>query len=168
MLCRGKRVVEFGIGGSTIILHKVAKNVITYEHDQAWVDKIMPLLPGYADVRLIDKAESAVVGLGSPCDVLFDDGHSILRAPALLEFWPDVKECAILHDSRMTYAGNCVKKFIDAWTPNERKTELNPNMLPDNLYTGSLDTIHWNYLESNMVVLKKRSYVLKYENWNIG
>jgi hypothetical protein len=167
LLCRNKNVIEFGIGGSTILLSQIANKVITYEHDPAWRDKIAPKLNDKVEIRMIEKNPQAVKGLGEYCDVLFDDGHSLLRAPALLEFWKYIKGYAILHDSRMTYAGNCVKRLIDAFVPNPEITEGNPNKLPDNPYTGSLDTIYWNYLESNMVVLQKRNYILKYENWKI-
>jgi len=174
-LCRNKTVVEFGIGGSTILLSQVAKKIISYEHDQAWIDKIQPKVGENVEIRLIPKEVSAVKGKGEECDVLFDDGHSLLRAPFLLEFWPYLKECAILHDSRMTYAGNCVKLFFDAFTVRNPKVGepgfdskgANPG-LPDNPYTGSLKTIYWNYLESNMVVMEKRNCTLKYENWKIS
>ena len=173
LLCRGKDVIEFGIGGSTILLSEIANKVITYEHDVKWVDKISPKLGSNVEIRLIDKGDTHadgelnMVGKGEPCDVCFIDGHSHLRAPALLEFWKYIKDCAILHDSRMTYAGNCVKKFIDAFVDKGEPSAANPG-LADNPFTGSLDTIHWNYLESNMVVMTKRNCTLKYENWKVG
>ena len=175
LLCRDKIVIEFGIGASTILLSQIAKKVITYEHDQVWINKTKPKLNDKVEVRLIEKNEKAIKGLGEPCDVLFNDGHSILRAPALLEFWPFIKEHAILHDSRMTYAGNCVKRFIDSFTIRNPKVDeegfdsngANPG-LPDNPYTGSLEALYWNHLESNMVVMKKRNCTLKYENWKIS
>jgi len=167
LLCRDKKVIEFGIGGSTILLSQVAKKVITYEHDQIWIDKIKPKLNDKVEVRLIEKDTSSIKNIGEECDVLFNDGHSLLRSPALIEFWPYIKDCAILHDSRMTYAGNCVKKFIDSFVPNYEPSKGNPNKLPDNPFTGSLRSIEWNYLESNTVVMFKRNCTLKYENWKI-
>jgi len=172
LLCRVKNVIEFGMGGSTILLSKIANKVITYEHDKAWVDRIKPSLGSNVEIRMIDKGatplegEKSIVGLGESCDVLFNDGHSHLRAPALLEFWPYIKDCAILHDARMTYAGNCVKKFIDAFTNRNEPSKANPG-LPDNPFTGSLERIDWCWLESNMVVMKKRNGTLKYENWKV-
>ena len=166
-LCRNKTVVEFGIGGSTILLSQVAKKVISYEHDQAWIDKTQPKVGENVEIRLIAKDPQVVEGIGEECDVLFDDGHSLLRAPFLLEFWPFIKECAILHDARMTYAGNCIKKFIDAFTIKNEPSKTNPG-LPDNPFTGSLKSIDWCLLESNMVVMNKRNCTLKYENWKIS
>ena len=173
LLCRGKNVIEFGIGGSTVLLSQIANNVITYEHDPKWTEKILPHLGSNVEIRPIDKgstpAEGAlnVIGLGESCDVCFIDGHSHIRAPALIEFWKHIKEYAILHDSRMTYAGNCVKKFIDAFVDQNKPSDTNPGM-SDNPFTGSLETIHWNYLESNMVVMKKRNCTLRYENWKVS
>jgi hypothetical protein len=172
LLCRGKNVIEFGIGGSTILLSKVANKVITYEHDMDWVNRVRPSLGDNVEIRMIDKGKTPeegaknVIGLGSPCDVCFIDGHSHIRSPALMEFWPYIKEYAVLHDARMTYAGNCVKKFIDAFTDRNEPSKANPG-LPDNPFTGSLERIEWNWLESNMVVLKKRNCTLKYENWKV-
>jgi hypothetical protein len=165
LLCRNKFVVEFGIGASTILLSQIAQKVITYEHDQSWIDRTAPKLNDNVEINKIEKDPEVVKDLGQECDVLFDDGHSLLRTPALLAFWPHLKECAILHDSRMTYAGNCVKAFLSAFIPNPEPTPSNPNNLPDNPFTGSLDTIYWNYLDSNMVVMHKKAYTLKYEDW---
>ena len=41
-LCRNKRVIEFGVGASTIILSQIAKWVVSYDTDQNWIDKIKP------------------------------------------------------------------------------------------------------------------------------
>lgn len=165
LLCRGKKVIEFGIGGSTILLSQIADKVITYEHDDFWIDKIKPKLGANVEIRKLEKNPEAIKGLGEECDVLFNDGWSLFRSPALLEFWPFIKECAILHDGRTNYAHNCVKALLDVWDKNE-KSEANPG-LPDNPYTGTLKKIDWNWLESNMVVLHKRNCQLKYENWKI-
>ena len=167
-LCRNKDVVEFGVGASTIIISQVAKSLISYDTDINWIEKIKSKVDN-VEFRLIEKDAKAMDSKGFECDVLFDDGWSVLRAPFLMEFWFYIKEYAILHDSRMTYAGNCVKRFIDAFEkPKEGGLIFgNPNSLPSNLYTGSLESIYWNYLESNMVVMKKRNCTLKYEDWKV-
>ncbi len=166
-LCRGKDVIEFGIGGSTILLSQVANKVITYEHDKEWIQKIEPKLNDKVEIRVIEKKVNRLKGIAESCDVFVNDGHSLFRAPALLEFWPLIKNCAILHDSRMTYAGNCVKSFIDAFIIKNNPSKYNPG-LPDNPFTGSLESIYWNYLESNMVVMNKRNCTLTYENWKLS
>lgn len=157
LLCRGKRVVEYGVGGSTILLSNIAKSVVSYDTDPAWIEKIKPQAPN-VEYRLLEKTPQKIEGF--ECDVLFDDGWSVLRDQFLLGFWHYIKDCAILHDGRMTYAGNCVKKFLDAFVVKNGE-----NKLPDNPYTGSLKSIDWNWLESNMVVLHKRNCTLKYEDW---
>ncbi len=169
LLCRNKKVIEFGVGASTMLLSQVAKEVITYDTDIQWIEKVKGKIGGgisNVTFKYIEKDVNAVKGIAEDCDVLFDDGHSLLRSPFLLEFWPNIKECAILHDSRMTYAGNCVKKFIDSFIIKNEPNDYNPG-LADNPYTGSLKSIDWNYLESNMVVLHKRNCTLRYENWKV-
>ena len=167
-LCRGAKVVEYGVGASTILLSEVANKVISYDTDMNWIMKTQPKIKNNnTELKLILKENGVVKPIVEECDVLFDDGHSLLRAEFLLEFWPYIKKCAILHDSRMTYAGNCVKRFIDAFVANTEPTVGNPNKLPDNHHTGSLERIEWNHLESNMVVLFKRNCTLLYENWKI-
>jgi len=164
LLCRGKNVVEFGVGGSTVILSKIANSVISFDTDPGWIDRIKPKAPN-VEFKLIEKKADALIPI-YPCDILFDDGWSLLRPPFLLKYWNVIKEYAILHDGRMTYAGNCVKRLIDSFIIKNEPNEYNPG-LPDNPYTGSLESIYWNYLESNMVVLKKRNCTLKYENWKV-
>lgn len=172
LLSKNERVIEFGVGASTLILSQVAKSLKCYDTDINWINKINEKLSKIEnktcepELILIEKNPDVVKSLVEETDVLFDDGHSLLRAPFLLEFWFNIKKYAILHDSKMTYAGNCVKKFIDAFTIKNEPKVGNPG-LPDNPYTGSLDSIHWNYLDSNMVVMKKRNYTLKYENWKV-
>jgi hypothetical protein len=165
LLSRGKKVIEFGIGGSTVLFSQVADKVITYEHDPAWVEKMQPSLNDKVEIRMIEKKDSTNF-TPEECDVIFDDGWSVLRDKFLLQHWPYTKECAILHDARMTYAGNVCKKFFDAFTIKNEPCAYNPG-LPDNPYTGSLKRIDWCWLESNMVVLHKRNCTLYYENWKI-
>lgn len=156
LLCRGKTVVEYGVGASTIILSQVAEKVISYDTDLNWINKIKPKATG-VDFKFIPMDGNAVTP--EPCDVLFDDGHSNLRWDFLKLFWPLLNEYAILHDGRMSYPGNILKRFFDMWEDN------GPNRNPDNSFTGSLEEIKWNWLESNMVVMKKRNCTLKYEDW---
>lgn len=172
LLSRNKRVIEFGVGASTLILSQVAKSLKCYDTDIKWINIVNSKLKDIdnktcePELILIEKNPQAVSPLVEDVDVLFNDGHSLLRGAFLLEFWPHIKECAVLHDSRMTYAGNCVKKFIDAFIVENKPNKYNPGLL-DNPYTGSLKSIDWNWLESNMVVMHKRNCILKYENWKV-
>ena len=168
-LCRGKDVVEFGIGGSTIILSQVARSLITYETKDVWLDRFKDKLDTIEktcipDIRIIEERKDgqSVQGLSEPCDVLFNDGWAAMRHHFLLEFWKDIKECCILHDTRSVYAGNVVRKFFDAYNPNYDKEKY---IWGYNPYLASLKTIEWNYLESNSCVLFKRNCELVWEDW---
>ena len=94
--------------------------------------------------------------------MLFNDGWAAMRYHFLLEFWKDIRECCIVHDTRSVYAGNVVKKFFDAYVDGADK-----NMFPwgYNPYLASLKSIDWNYLESNSCVLWKRNCELLWEDW---
>ena len=172
-LCRGKHVVEFGVGGSTLLFAQIAKSVISFDTSEEWIQRVTDRLLELPDkscepaMFCIEKTRdgSAAHGLSTTCDVLFDDGWSMLRAPFLLEFWQDIRECAILHDTRLTYAGNILKVFIDAYDP---KADKEPYPCGFNPYLGTLQSIEWNYLESNMAVLRKRNCFLSWENWKIN
>ena len=170
-LCRGKDVVEYGAGGSTLLFAQIAKSVVTYETKPEWFDRVTKFLDQVPDkvcdpeVRFLEETRdgSSVKGLSQSCDVLFDDGWAMMRPAFLLEFWQDVRECAILHDTRATYAGNVLKMFLDAY---EKPYDKEKWTWPPNHYLASLKSIDWNYLESNMAVLHKRNCSLYWENWN--
>jgi len=155
-LCRGKNVIEFGLGGSTKILRQVAKSVKTYETKKVWAER-----QDLDNIVFIEELHdgSSVKGLSEPCDVIFIDGWAAMRNHFLMEFWADVKECAILHDSRMTYASRCIEIFLQAYQkPPQNKFDYNP-------YLGTLQKIEWNYMNSNNAVLYKRPYELIWEDW---
>ena len=157
LLCRDKDVIEFGLGGSTLIIGQVAKSLITYETKPEWVGRFPQIK---TEIRTIEENQdgSSVKGLGKKCDVLFADGWAAMRWYFLLEFWPHIRECAILHDTRSIYASRCLLKFFDAYNPPTEGWALNP-------YLATLKSIDWNYLESNMCVLHKRNCQLEYEDW---
>lgn len=165
LLCRNKNVIEYGCGGSTIILSKIATNVISFDTDQNWIDKIKPQVGKNVEFHYIVQDEKLIPDIIGTWDVFLDDGWAKLRGPMLLKYWPQIRECALLHDARMTYPGNVVKQFLDAFTIKNDPSEFNPG-LKDNPYLGSLKSIEWDYLESNMAVLFKRNCTLLYENWN--
>lgn len=171
-LCRNKDVVEFGLGGSTILLSQVARSLTTYETKPEWVERFKGTFATVENktcepvIKVIPETRdgSSVVGLGQPCDVLFDDGWALMRFPFIKEFWPHIRECCILHDTRATYAGNNLKQVFDAYQLGADKEKYPWGYNP---ITASLKTIEWNYLESNLCVLFKRNCELVWENWKI-
>lgn len=172
LLCRGKDVVEYGVGGSTIILSQVAKSLTCFDTKQTWLEKTkesvnkLPNKTCEPDFRPILKEKhdnSSVTGLGFNCDVIFSDGWAAMRIHFILEFWPYIRECAITHDSRAIYAGNIVKKFMDAYDPTVKDNKKFPWGV--NPYISSLQKIEWNYLESNCCIFFKRNTSLIWEDW---
>jgi hypothetical protein len=160
--CRGKTVVEFGIGGSTIILSQVAEKVVSYETKQVWIDRFKDEFDKLDNVqfRILEENIDAEITDIEDCDVLFVDGWSLLRWPFLKAYWSHVKECAILHDARSPYAPNVVSKMITEYTPSQPGEAF-----PRNEYTACLKQIDWLPLESNMIVLHKRDVSLHHEDW---
>ncbi len=168
-LCRKKHVVEYGVGASTILLAQVAKSLISFDTDLAWIEKVEAKLEG---MELACKPrflhiDKELQGLPKyECDVLFDDGHTCHRPRFLQQYWIEhIREAVILHDARTTYAPNIIKAMLD-WYDAENFVKER-DIWPLNPYTASLSRIDWCPAESNMVVLHKRNCVLKYENWNV-
>ena len=172
LLCRNKNVVEFGVGGSTILLSQVAKSVITFDTKEVWVNRTKKFLKNipnktcdsYFRPVIEEKHDgSSVLGLSTPCDVLFSDGWAAMRGHFILEFWNDIKECAITHDTRSPYAGNVVKMLFNAY--DKKLNKENGYIWGVNPHTASLKSIEWNYLESNCCVFFKRNTLLIWEDW---
>ena len=169
-LCRGKDVVEYGVGGSTLLFSRIAKSVVSFETKQVWADRVTEQLAQVKDKRcepeivIIGEEHdgSTVKGLVRTCDVFFNDGWAAMRHHFLLEFWLQIRVCCILHDTRATYAANVVKKFIDAYDLEADKEKYPWGRNP---YLASLKTIEWCYLESNMAVLFRRNCELYWEDW---
>ena len=124
LLCRGKNVVEYGVGGSTIILSQIAKSVVSFDTKEIWVERTKEFLkqipnktcePEFRPILKEKFNGSSVKGIGFPCDIVFSDGWAAMRGHFILEFWKHISECAIAHDSRAIYAGNIVKMFMNAY-----------------------------------------------------
>lgn len=58
----GARVFEWGSGASTVWLARRSGSVSSVEHDPAWARIVRPVLPGNADVRVVEPAPAT----GSP------------------------------------------------------------------------------------------------------
>lgn len=161
-LCRGKSVVEYGVGASTIILSQCTTSLKCLDTDINWINKTSAKIEeeNKPMFKLIDKNDISTIPLYE-CDILFIDGHSLQRMNFLKLYWLDyVKEMVILHDSRTTYVSNIIKNMMDWYVIDSHPWKTNP-------YLACLSKIEWNYLDSNMAVLHKRAYSLTYENWNI-
>ncbi len=167
-LCRNKHVIEYGVGGSTVLLAQVAKSVLSYETKPVWAERAREQLAEVSNktcepiIHIIGEKHdgSSVEGIGRQCDVLFSDGWAAMRGAFVVEFWPYIRDCAITHDTRATYAANVVKHFFNSFLPTDKSVNIWGHP-----YSASLRTIEWNYMESNMCVLFKRNCELLWEDW---
>jgi hypothetical protein len=78
---RDKTVFEYGCGGSTVFWSRVAKHVISVEHNQEFYREIRPLLPGNCNLTLEMFPDEYVqaVARQAPHDIIVIDGHSRVR-----------------------------------------------------------------------------------------
>lgn len=143
-LCAGKSVVEFGAGGSTALLRRFAARLVTFETDPRWVAAIKKRVPG-ADVRLCSKNSPTI----PRCDVLFIDGLTTIRP---VWMWAALQQHAapviLAHDTRRP---DPVKSF---------------GVLLEWPHTAWIDSVHYHFRGSNMLVVRLRKTPVKYENWN--
>lgn len=149
-LCAGKRVVEFGMGGSTLILAQCAKRLDSYESDPKWFDiteaRIFQMGKP-ASVRLHDVGPHCPLPDDIPeCDVLFIDGFGPMRAQWISKFFKKAKVIAI-HDAR---------RFQDV---NKALSHLV-------VFFSEIERIEFNVGDSNLMVVYRREVPLEYENWN--
>ena len=90
---RGKRVLEFGGGQSTLWWAQRASEVLTIEEDEAWYRQLLTQVPGNVDLRHVaadtrTRDISAVKAIldahkAAPFDVIVVDGHLRREATAL-------------------------------------------------------------------------------------
>jgi SAM-dependent methyltransferase len=150
-LCRNKSVVEFGCGGSTVLLANFAASVVSYDTSQDWIER--------TKYRLAQEKKHACRGIywyssvPAPsemprADVYFIDGVPDLRAQwvsAVIE--RRLAETIIIHDSRSQIMDSIASCFTY------------PAVL-------SLRTLEYHADGSNLLVIRLGQPVV-YENWNL-
>lgn len=103
--CRGKHVVEFGVGASTNLISQCAKSLTSFDTEQSWINKVHKRLSRTEktckpDLILISKKIDQILPK-IKCDIMFNDGLVALRVEFLRQYWIDcVKEKMIIHDGR--------------------------------------------------------------------
>ena len=144
-LCRGKRVVEFGMGGSTLILARCAASLASYETDRRWLDRTWKRMKKITDTCSfsLDMWSGQLVDFG---DALFVDGEAKHRATWLREYAGEFAT-VIVHDSRQ---------------PDDFSSAMQA-MQSHFLQIESIDC-HVN--NSNLLVFHMRPEPLVYVNWN--
>lgn len=154
--CAGKHVVEFGVGGSTLILAQCAASVVSFDTDATWIDRTAHKLSKLENVTAVPQLRfSADVPEEIPqCDVLFIDGYGPHRKQWLKHF----HKCKLMicHDSLGdTGSGPTLYHIMSDLFADKDIVEL-------------LDKTIYHYRSSNMVLTYKRDQPIKYVNWNIS
>lgn len=160
MYCMDKEVLEFGAGGSTMVLGQCAKRFETVETDLKWINKTVKHIN---DLEIKQPSKYHTYNQFKPSrkyDVIFVDGLYKLRLEFALKTWRHLKDGGVIifHDTRRSKDKMAVGLFLSY----VQKT------LNDKTFTV------WNVLKSNMTVIEKnirhgeaRSLIdLHYENWN--
>jgi len=156
-LCHGKTVVEFGTGGSTLLLARFSRVVLSYESDPDWINLVWRTL----QKRRVDGVRMAKIVLNHVPDcvppaklprvgAVFIDGrrdrrHLWVEAAIRRNLAPVI----ILHDSRAKKSPIAACTSLLTWP-----------------LTLRIDRIAYHYSSSNHVVIWLRDRPVAYENWN--
>lgn len=155
-LCQDKIVVEFGVGGSTLLIARVAKSLRSYDTSPEWLSRTaarirqiepeLSCVPEFSHVK--DVADSI-----PECDVLFIDGKGDERFK-WLKFFP---RCNVLicHDS-LGDTGNGPTLY-----------HVMAELFRDRECVEYLDRADFHYKGSNMAVVYSRPEPIRYHNWNL-
>jgi hypothetical protein len=147
--CKDKRVVEFGCGGSTVMLAAFVEHLVSYDTDASWVERTTRRLS-----REQEHTCAAVVHCGDKppvdlpnADVYFVDGfvpHRILWVEEVIR--RRLSETIIVHDSRSSAMNDLSKLMVYPLTFSFRSFEFHVD-------------------GSNMLVIRAGAPV-EYVNWN--
>lgn len=154
-LCVDKHVVEFGVGGSTLILARCARTLITYDTDRTWLSRIQARI-GCLNYKTTEPIFNHVTDIPESipeCDVLFIDGYGPQRAGWTTFFL----KCTtmVLHDSLGdTGSGPTIDNLMSL-------------LFKDKNIVEHLNKIYVHYNDSNCIVITRRPKPIKYINWNI-
>lgn len=153
-LCRDASVVEFGAGGSTILLSQWAKNLVTYDTDETWLNRTRRRVLAIAEKCPTTFIHEPNIPNDIPeCDVLFVDGYGNHRNGWMKHF-PRCK-VMICHDSLGDTGGHGPTVY------NVMNT-----LFADMNLVQQLKRAEFHYLDSNMVVVWRREVPISFVNWN--
>ena len=122
-VARGKRVLEFGAGGSTQIFAQVAREVVTVESDSNWVEitrhnvarilererRLAPPDPVGAPGLFLDANVDLAIPRGS-YDVVFIDSLPVTRPQCARMSFDLLADggCMVFHDTRVS----CIREIV--------------------------------------------------------
>lgn len=155
-LCAGKVVVEFGVGGSTLLIARIAKSLYSYDTSQEWIDRIANRIDKMKEELSCTPCFNYTDGVADDipqCDVLFIDGNGDDRFKWLKFF----NKCNMMvwHDSLGDTGNGPTIYYIMSGLFSSREC------------VEYLDRADFHYKDSNMAIIYRRSTPIKYENWNI-
>ena len=154
-MAKGRRVLEFGSGGSTQIFAEVSREIVSMETDGDWIlrtqrnlarlEAKQPLIR--ARVRFMHYSLDALVGLG-PFDMIFVDGESSRRHDFAAKAFAELGEGGIMafHDSRTTERDVVLQ--VALWNSEE------------------VEAVHFHIAGSNVAAICKAT-MAPYQNWNL-
>lgn len=146
-----KNVIEFGCGGSTVLLSLFVKSVVSYDTSPDWIARAKRRLEKEAahNCKGIHLCGRSVPPNLPKADVYFVDGLDALRAPwAAAAVDRELAPVVIIHDSRRALTMNAIAAVL-----------IHPRTL-------KISSVDYHADESNMIVIHTRP-ALKYENWNL-
>jgi len=152
---KAKRILEFGVGGSTQIMAQIAPTsteIISVDSSPAWINKTKELMKLLKIDRQVEfhLYKSWNKEIKGKFDLIFNDGQPALRASFLKDSWDmlDVGGYMLFHDTRM---------------PEYFK---NVYVLFENPFLNDIEDMYFNQKDSNITVIKKKIRT-RYKNWNI-
>ena len=153
-MCRpAKRVLEFGVGGSTQIIATTCPDaeIISVDTSEVWVERTKQNFKGLGITKEVTyyNYEEAWKKLEGTFDVIFDDGDDNLRLDFARMSWKFLKPkgCMLFHDTR---------RYNDIGTVAQ--------VLKDRV--DDIESIDVNYNRSNITIVHKREAPMPLENWH--
>lgn len=150
-LCANRNVVEFGAGGSTLLLAQVASCLESYEPDPKWVECVtarLVAMKGTCGTRVVALPNATPPADLPPADVYFIDGLRHARpwwVRAVIE--RRLARVIALHDSR--------------------RSETGYGFLFETPCVLMLDRIVPHAGQSNITLFILRAQPVVWENWNL-
>ena len=151
-LCKDRRIIEFGSGGSTVLLARVATQIDSYETDAHWIKLVQDRLD--RETAKLCPINIHLTGQTVPkkvprADVLFVDGVSNLR-----NMWVEAAlqrrlfvHAVIVHDSRRPLKQlQCLLEWPS---------------------TAHIHRITYHAQDSNCLIIALRKRPVQYKNWNL-
>lgn len=153
-LCTNKNVIEYGVGGSTLILAQIAKTLICYDTDINWINTTAKRLQNInnktcnPELNYITQTPHEL----PESDIIIIDGHGDTRHE-WAKHLPTTKQL-LFHDS------------LGSTTTQPTIYHITTQLFTNMTLIENLDTAKFHYKDSNYLLIIKRETPIKYVNWN--